>query len=96
MPKVDLVVGRDPRALLEHAADGFLTPLHGTDEKPFPTPPYLLALRQGGIRDDLIALANYQNPEQLQATFLPAGTYYIEVQLQNAGTTVAQPYSPMR
>lgn len=57
MPKLDLVVGRDPRALLEHAAGGFLAPLHGTLERPFPTPPYLLALRQGGIRDDLIALA---------------------------------------
>ena len=57
MPKLDLVVGRDPRALLEHAASGFLAPLHGTPEQPFPTPPYLLALRQGGIRDDLIALA---------------------------------------
>ena len=57
MPRIDLVVGRDPRALLEHAASGFLTPLHGTLEQPFPTPPYLLALRQGGIRDDLITLA---------------------------------------
>ena len=57
MPKIDLVIGRDPRALLEHAADGFLAPARGTPEHPFPSPPYLLALRQGGLRDDLIALA---------------------------------------
>ncbi|HXY69762.1 MAG TPA: hypothetical protein VEH62_09955, partial [Gemmatimonadales bacterium] len=57
MPKLDLVLGKDPRALLEHAADGFLAPRRGTPEAPFPTPPYLLALRQGGLRDDLIALA---------------------------------------
>ena len=57
MPKLDLVVGRDPRALLEHAADAFLAPRRGTPDAPFPTPPYLLALRQGGIRDDLLALA---------------------------------------
>lgn len=57
MPKIDLVLGRDPRALLEHAAEAFLAPARGTPERPFPSPPYLLALRQGGLRDDLIALA---------------------------------------
>ena len=39
------------------AADGFLTPQPGTRDQPFPSPSYLLALRQGGLRDDLIALA---------------------------------------
>ena len=57
VPRLDLVVGRDPRALLERAAEGFLAPARGTAGAPFPTPPYLLALRQGGLRDDLIALA---------------------------------------
>ena len=57
MPKIDLIVGREPRALLEHAAAGFLAPVRGTPEHPFPSPPYLLALRQGGLRDDLLALA---------------------------------------
>jgi RecB family exonuclease len=54
---IRLVLGRDPRRLLELAADGFLTPRPGTRDAPFPSPPYLLALRQGGLRDDLIALA---------------------------------------
>lgn len=57
MPKIDLVLGRDPRALLEHAAEGFLAPRRGSAGDPFPSPAYLLALRQGGLRDDLIALA---------------------------------------
>lgn len=39
------------------AADGFLTARPGTRDEPFPSPPYLLALRQGGLRDDLITLA---------------------------------------
>ena len=46
-----------PRALLEAAADGFLTPVPGSPAQPFPSPTYLLALRQGGVRDDLLALA---------------------------------------
>lgn len=46
-----------PRALLEAAADGFLTPVPGSPAEPFPSPSYLLALRQGGVRDDLLALA---------------------------------------
>jgi RecB family exonuclease len=43
--------------LLERAADGFLEPRRTGPEDPFPSPPYLLALRQGGLRDDLIRLA---------------------------------------
>jgi len=52
------VLGTDPRALLERAADEFLTPRQATPADPFPTPPVLLALRQGGIRDDLYAIAH--------------------------------------
>ena len=46
-----------PRTLLEAAADGFLAPNPGSPAQPFPSPSYLLALRQGGVRDDLLALA---------------------------------------
>jgi hypothetical protein len=55
--KIETIVSSDPRALLEHAADGFLAPPPSTRDDPFPSPTYLLALRQGGLRDDLIALA---------------------------------------
>lgn len=54
---IQLFVARDPLLLLERAAEAFLRPLSGTRENPFPSPPYLLALRQGGLRDDLMALA---------------------------------------
>jgi hypothetical protein len=57
VPKIDLVVGRDPHALLEQAAEGFLVPPTPTADEPFASPRHLLALRQGGLRDDLIALA---------------------------------------
>ncbi len=56
MADLVLVTARDPRRLLEHAADGFLEPARFVGH-PFPTAPYLLALRQGGVRDDLIAMA---------------------------------------
>ena len=55
--RLQLVFSRDVRRLLEAAADGFLCPSKATPENPFPTPNYLLALRQGGLRDDLIRLA---------------------------------------
>lgn len=57
MASITLVVGRDPRRLLERAASGFLTPRDAAVDDPFPSPDYVLALRQGGVRDDLIALA---------------------------------------
>ena len=57
MARLTVIIGLDPHLLLEAAADGFLTPLRATAENPFPSPRYLLALRQGGLRDDLIALA---------------------------------------
>ena len=52
-----LVLAHDPARLLEHAADGFLAPSRATLADPFPSPRYLLALRQGGLRDDLLRLA---------------------------------------
>ncbi len=57
MARLRVVVGRDPELLLRTAADGFLAPRTATAEAPFPTVPYLLALRQGGLRDDVIAMA---------------------------------------
>lgn len=57
MAKITLVTATDPRILLESAADGFLVRRQATPDTPFPSPDYLLALRQGGIRDDLVALA---------------------------------------
>ncbi|MEE9473162.1 MAG: hypothetical protein V3V82_04190, partial [Acidimicrobiia bacterium] len=57
MPDLQLIICPDPLRLLETAAEGFLTSIEATDDNPFPTPQYLLALRQGGLRDDLIRLA---------------------------------------
>ena len=55
MATVVLHTSRDPHLLLAHAADGFLAAPDAA--VPFPTPPYWLVLRQGGLRDDLLALA---------------------------------------
>ncbi|MGH7500511.1 MAG: PD-(D/E)XK nuclease family protein [Longimicrobiales bacterium] len=69
--RLRLVRSLDPRALLEGAADVFLEPFArptGVDRSdgiadssalsdPFASPRVLLVLRQGGLRDDLIALA---------------------------------------
>lgn len=55
--QVHLILGTDPRRLLEEAAAEFLVPQRATPAVPFPSLPVLLALRQGGIRDDLFALA---------------------------------------
>ncbi len=52
-----LITSTDPEALLRAAAEGFLTPRPASASVPFPTVPYLLALRQGGLRDDLFDLA---------------------------------------
>ncbi|CAN5708922.1 hypothetical protein BH23GEM9_BH23GEM9_17450 [soil metagenome] len=54
MATVVLYTSRDPRRLLEHAAEGFL---QRPGAEPFPTPAYWLILRQGGLRDDLLSLA---------------------------------------
>lgn len=56
-PKLELMVSADVKLLLGAAADGFLQPLSATPDDPFPTPQYLLALRQGALRDDVIRLA---------------------------------------
>jgi hypothetical protein len=47
----------DPIRLLEAAAEAFLVPLTAAAQNPFPSPDYLLALRQGGLRDHLIRAA---------------------------------------
>lgn len=52
-----IVISHDPLLLLERAADGFLERRRGDPSDPFPSPRYLLALRQGGLRDDLLRLA---------------------------------------
>ncbi len=57
IPKLHLVVSVDPGVLLERAAEGFLIPAATRRKDPFPSPPYLLVLRQGGLRDDLFRLA---------------------------------------
>src|SRR5512140_3848176 len=56
MAELFLRLAHDPTVLLSAAADGFLRPRSGARE-PFPTPSCLLALRQGGVRDDLLSLA---------------------------------------
>ena len=50
-------LSEDPRALLAQAAVGYLSPLRSSAGDPFPSPRFVLALRQGGLRDDLLALA---------------------------------------
>ncbi|HWO87545.1 MAG TPA: PD-(D/E)XK nuclease family protein, partial [Gemmatimonadales bacterium] len=55
MERLHQVVAADPAELLELAAEGFLRVAASTDL--FPSPPYLLVLRQGGLRDDLFRLA---------------------------------------
>ena len=55
--ELHLILGTDPRLLLEQAAAEFLGPRPATPDNPFPSPSVVLALRQGGIRDDLYALA---------------------------------------
>ncbi|MBX6365332.1 MAG: hypothetical protein IRZ00_15795, partial [Gemmatimonadetes bacterium] len=57
MATLRLILARDPAILLEAAAEGFLRPPSWSADRPFPTPDYLLALRQGGLREDLLALA---------------------------------------
>jgi superfamily I DNA/RNA helicase/RecB family exonuclease len=56
MATVHLHVARNPHRLLELAAEAFLRPQPRSDD-PFASPPHVLVLRQGGLRDDLLALA---------------------------------------
>ena len=60
MAEITLVTATDPRRLIETAADGFLSPLRASPDDPFLTPPCLPALRQGGIRENLVALTPQQ------------------------------------
>ncbi len=55
--RLHVVRGLDPLRLLEAAAEQFLRLRTATPDDPFSTPASLLAVRQGGVRDDLIALA---------------------------------------
>jgi ATP-dependent helicase/nuclease subunit B len=57
MADLVVVTAHDPVRLLDRAADCFLDPPRATLDAPFPSPPVLLALRQGGLRDDLIRRA---------------------------------------
>ncbi|HEU4565309.1 MAG TPA: PD-(D/E)XK nuclease family protein [Gemmatimonadaceae bacterium] len=57
MPRLRLITGCDPERLLRRAADEFLVRRAATPGEPFPTVPYLLALRQGGLRDDVLEMA---------------------------------------
>lgn len=57
MAFLKLLLSHDPGRLLTSAAGGFLTTSRRREAEPFRSPPYLLALRQGGLRDDLLALA---------------------------------------
>jgi PD-(D/E)XK nuclease superfamily len=52
-----IVRGLNPNRLLEAASSEFLAPIRATNSAPFPSPRSWLALRQGGLRDDLYALA---------------------------------------
>jgi len=58
MARITVVTSIDPSRLLEVAAEGFLRPHKADRLDLFPTPGYLLALRQGALRDDLIRLAS--------------------------------------
>jgi ATP-dependent helicase/nuclease subunit B len=57
MAELVLITALDPGRLLDRAADRFLVPRRATLEAPFPSPSVLLALRQGGLRDDVIRRA---------------------------------------
>lgn len=57
MPELVLIRGEDPAALLRAAAGPLLAHRVATAAEPFPTPAAWLWLRQGGLRDDVIALA---------------------------------------
>ncbi len=57
MPQLRVITARDPDVLLRHAASGFLGRRTATADAPFPTIDYLLCLRQGALRDDVVQLA---------------------------------------
>jgi len=51
------ITSADPQHLLRAAASGFVQRAKPSAANPFPTPNYLLALRQGALRDELLELA---------------------------------------
>jgi hypothetical protein len=51
------ITAPNPAQRQRAAADAFLAPRPARAATPFPSPPYLLALRQGALRDDLLDLA---------------------------------------
>jgi superfamily I DNA/RNA helicase/RecB family exonuclease len=55
--QIRVTLSYDPALLLDEAASGFFEVPRGTAGNPFPSPRYLLVLRQGGLRDDLLRLA---------------------------------------
>jgi RecB family exonuclease len=57
MAKLQLILASSPRLLLERAADEFLAPPARGSGSRHHTPACWLALRQGGLRDDLLSLA---------------------------------------
>lgn len=57
MARLNVVLSHQPAALLDAAADAFLSPPPPDPARPFLSPTYLLVLREGALRDDLFARA---------------------------------------
>lgn len=57
MPAARLIQESDPARLLERATAGLFPLAAPTDDRPWPTLPAWLVLRQGGLRDDVYRLA---------------------------------------
>jgi RecB family exonuclease len=57
MSRIRVITAHDPELLLRHAATGFLRARDATAEIPYPTVEYLLCVRQGALRDDVIRMA---------------------------------------
>ncbi|MEJ2215355.1 MAG: PD-(D/E)XK nuclease family protein [Gemmatimonadota bacterium] len=57
MARLNVVLSHRPAALLDAAADAFLSPPPPDPGRPFLSPPYLLVLRESALRDDLFARA---------------------------------------
>ena len=60
MATLRIIVAPDPAQLLHRAADGLFPLQPATDAAPWPTLPAWIVLRQGGLRDDVHALAAEQ------------------------------------
>ncbi len=57
MARLNVVLSHRPVALLDAAADAFLSPPPPDPARPFLSPTYLLVLREAALRDDLFARA---------------------------------------